>query len=160
MLKGMIGPIKLAPEPDGSLWATYKQLDGAALVRTAGTGGRGESHAARLGELLQSRYRPPRVSGDRQLHRCAVTPVVAPQAQNGATAGRDLSTLAPVRVLRSRTPHTAWTRPVVGEGVSSVREPDAGDPQVRFDERGVETERRRGYLGTARRKRRQQTTRT
>ena len=31
--------------------------------------------------------------------------------------GRDLSTLAPVRVLRSRTPHTAWTRPVVGEGV-------------------------------------------
>lgn len=34
MLKGMIGPIKLAPEPDGSLWATYKQLDVAALVRT------------------------------------------------------------------------------------------------------------------------------
>lgn len=42
MLKGMIGPIKLAPEPDGSLWATYKQFDGAALVRTAGTGGRGD----------------------------------------------------------------------------------------------------------------------
>ena len=36
MLKGMIGPIKLAPEPDGSLSATYKQLDVAALVRTAG----------------------------------------------------------------------------------------------------------------------------
>jgi argininosuccinate lyase len=32
--------------------------------------------------------------------------------------------------------------------------------QVRFDERGVKTERRRGYLGTVRRKRRQQTTRT
>lgn len=42
MLKGMVGPIKLAPEPDGSLWATYKQLDAAALVRTAGTGGRGD----------------------------------------------------------------------------------------------------------------------
>jgi hypothetical protein len=34
MLKAMIGPIRLAPEPDGSLWATYKQLDVAALVRT------------------------------------------------------------------------------------------------------------------------------
>jgi hypothetical protein len=43
MLKGMIGPIKLAPEPDGSLWATYKQLDVAALVRAAGTCGRGEA---------------------------------------------------------------------------------------------------------------------
>ena len=42
----------------------------------------------------------------------------ATQAQNGGTSGRDLSTLAPVRVLRSRTPHTAWTRPVVGEGVT------------------------------------------
>ena len=42
MLKGMIGPIKLAPEQDGSLWATYKQLDVAALVRTAGTCGRGD----------------------------------------------------------------------------------------------------------------------
>jgi site-specific DNA recombinase len=42
MLKGMIGPIKLAPEPDGSLWATYKRLDVAALVRTAGTCGRGD----------------------------------------------------------------------------------------------------------------------
>jgi DNA invertase Pin-like site-specific DNA recombinase len=42
MLKGMIGPIKLAPEPDGSLWATYKHLDVAALVRTAGTCGRGD----------------------------------------------------------------------------------------------------------------------
>jgi len=43
MLKGMIGPIKLAPEPDGSLWATHRQLDFAALVRTAGTCGRGEA---------------------------------------------------------------------------------------------------------------------
>ena len=42
MLKGMIGAIRLAPEPDGSLWATYKQLDVAALVRTAGTSGRGD----------------------------------------------------------------------------------------------------------------------
>jgi hypothetical protein len=36
----------------------------------------------------------------------------------------------------------------------------AGDLQVRFDERDVETELWQGYLGTARRKGRQQTTRT
>ena len=41
-----------------------------------------------------------------------------------------------------------------------VREPDAGDLHVRFDERDVETELRRGYSGTARRKGRQQTNRT
>ena len=35
-----------------------------------------------------------------------------------------------------------------------------GNLQVRFDERGVETELRRGYSGTARRKGRQQTTQT
>ena len=37
---------------------------------------------------------------------------------------------------------------------------DAGDLQVRFDERDVETELRRGYSGTARRKGRTQTNRT
>jgi len=41
-----------------------------------------------------------------------------------------------------------------------VREPDAGNLQVRFDERDVETELRRGYSGTARRKGREQTNRT
>jgi hypothetical protein len=41
-----------------------------------------------------------------------------------------------------------------------VLEPDAGDLHVRFDERGVETELRRGYSGTARRKGRQQTNQT
>jgi len=32
------------------------------------------------------------------------------------------------------------------------RKPDAGKPHVRFDERGVETERRAGYSGTGNRK--------
>src|SRR5580692_8490325 len=41
-----------------------------------------------------------------------------------------------------------------------VREPDAGELHVRFDERDVETELRPGYLGTARRKGRQQTNQT
>ena len=38
-----------------------------------------------------------------------------------------------------------------------VREPDAGDLHVRFDERGVETELWLGYSGTANRKGRPQT---
>ena len=39
----------------------------------------------------------------RHLHRDAVAPVVAQQAQGQATQGRDLSTPAPLRVLRART---------------------------------------------------------
>ena len=80
-------------------------------------GGAVESRVARLGELLQCRHDPRRVSSARQLHRGAVTSVAAAQAQAQATPGRELSTLAPVRVLRTRTPDAAWARPVVGEGV-------------------------------------------
>jgi DNA invertase Pin-like site-specific DNA recombinase len=43
MLQVMIGPITLSPGEGGSLWATHRQMDGAALVRTAGTYGRGEA---------------------------------------------------------------------------------------------------------------------
>ena len=41
------------------------------------------------------------VPGDRQLHRCAVALVVAHQAQDQAAQGRDLSSLAPLWVLRA-----------------------------------------------------------
>ena len=74
------------------------------MARDHGAGGQVEPHAARLGELLPSRDRQPCVSGARQLHRDAVAPVVAHQAQGQATQGRDLSTLAPLRALRARTP--------------------------------------------------------
>jgi RNA-directed DNA polymerase len=46
----------------------------------------------------------------------AVAPVVALQAQGQATQGRGLSTLAPLRALRARTPEQAWARRGVGEG--------------------------------------------
>ena len=46
------------------------------------------------------------------------------QAQGQATRGRELSTLAPLRVLRARTSDPARPRPVVGEGVRSC--PRAG----------------------------------
>ena len=91
---------------------------------TAEQGGQVEPHATRMGELLRSRRRIKSVPGDRQLHRCAVAPVVAHQAQNQATQGRDLSTLAPLRALRARTPEQAWARRAVGEGVMSC--PRAG----------------------------------
>jgi len=84
-------------------------------------GGEVEPHAARMGELLQCRHRHQSVSGDRQLHRCVVAPVVTHQAQGQATQGRDLFTLA---VFRARTPNRAWPRPAVGEGVRSC--PRAG----------------------------------
>ena len=41
------------------------------------------------------------------------------QAQGQATQGRDVSTLAPLRVLRARAPVPAWARRAVGEGVKS-----------------------------------------
>jgi len=40
------------------------------------------------------------------------------------TQGRDISTLAPLRALRSRTPDRAWVQRAVGEGVTSC--PRAG----------------------------------
>ena len=41
--------------------------------------------------------------------------------------------------VRSGSPHGAPARPSVGECVSLLREPDAGNPPVRFDEREQET---------------------
>jgi group II intron reverse transcriptase/maturase len=51
------------------------------LARDHRDGAEVEPHAARMGELLRSRRRHQSVPGDRQLHRCAVAPVVAHQAQ-------------------------------------------------------------------------------
>src|SRR6266496_2589738 len=77
-----------------------------------------------MGELLQCRHRQQGVPSDRQLHRCAVAPVVAHQAQGQATQGRGLPTPASLRVLRARTSNRAWARRAVGEGVKSC--PRAG----------------------------------
>src|SRR3979490_2612115 len=86
------------------------------MERNHKAGGQGEPHAARMGELLPSRHRRQGVSGTRQLHSDAVAPVVAVQAQNQASQGRELSTLASLRALRARTPEQAWAQGSVGEG--------------------------------------------
>src|SRR4030088_3032830 len=94
------------------------------MARYHRAGGQVEPHAARMGELLQRRHRHQSVPGARHLRSCAVAPVVAHQAQGQATQGRDLSTLAPLRALRARTPVPACARRAVGEGVKSC--PRAG----------------------------------
>ena len=87
-------------------------------------GGVSPAGRPRLGELLQSRQHCPCISGARQLHRTAVAPVVAQQAQGQTTWGRDVSTLAPLRALRARASDQLEARRVVGEGVKSC--PRAG----------------------------------
>src|SRR5215468_2165879 len=94
------------------------------MARDHSAGGQVEPRAARLGELLRSWLSHQSVSGARQLHSRAVAPVVALQVQGQATQGRDLSTLAPLRALRSRPPDRAWAQRAVGEGVTSC--PRAG----------------------------------
>src|SRR5271169_2824027 len=87
------------------------------MARNHKAGGQGEPHAARMGELLPSRHHQQGIPGTRQLHSDAVAPVVAVQAQNQASQGRDLSTLASLRALWARTLEPAWARRAVGEGV-------------------------------------------
>ena len=94
------------------------------MARDHNAGGQSEPHAARMGELLRGRNRQQGVSSARCLRGDAVAPVVAPQAQSQATKGRELSTLAPLRALRARTPDSAWARRAVDEGVRSC--PRAG----------------------------------
>src|SRR5215469_582975 len=94
------------------------------MARDHSAGGQVEPRAARLGELLRSWLSHQSVSGARQLHSRAVAPVVALQIQGQATQGRDLSTLAPLRALWSRTADRARVQRAMGEGVTSC--PRAG----------------------------------
>src|SRR5208282_1558387 len=89
------------------------------MARDHKAGGEVEPHAARMGELLQRRRLQQGVSGARQLRGDAVAPVVALQAQGQATKGRELSTLATLRAIRTRTSVPAWARRAVDEGVRS-----------------------------------------
>src|SRR5713226_9123123 len=104
------------------------------MARNHKAAGQSEPHAARMGELLPSRHRQQSVSGTRQLHRDAVAPVVAVQAQNQASQGRDLSTLASLRALWARTPEQAWARRAVGEGVTFCPRAGCGKPRQLADQ--------------------------
>jgi len=86
---------------------------------TAEAGGQGEPGAARLGQLLPCWPCQQSLPGARQPRSPAGAPVVAQQAQGRTKQEWDLSTLAPLRVLRARASDRARARPAVGEGVMS-----------------------------------------
>jgi hypothetical protein len=73
--------------------------------------------ASELRSLAPSRNRAPfkwTVFRQSQSRIDTVAPVVAVQAQNQASQGRDLSTPASLRALWARTPEPAWARRAVG----------------------------------------------
>src|ERR1700683_891219 len=110
------------------------------MAKDHNAGGRREPPAAAVGELLSGRNRQQGVSSARCLRSDAVAPVVALQAQSQAAKGRELSTLAPLRALRARTPEPAWTRRVVDEGVRSCPRAGCGRSACPVRWGGVETE--------------------
>jgi Resolvase, N terminal domain len=71
-----------------------------------------------------------------------VNPSIVQRVAHPFEGADDLSTLAPVRVLRARPPDCAWARRAVGEGVMSCPRAGCGNLHVRIDERDVETESR------------------
>jgi hypothetical protein len=66
--------------------------------------------------------------------------MVANETQALRTCKRDVPGYTSLWSLGSCSSGQTDTQFSVGESVSLLREPDAGDPHVRFDERDVETE--------------------
>src|SRR3972149_1080429 len=105
-----------------------------------GGGGRAQPRASRVGRLLLPRSGQRYLPDDQYTRPVPVPHVVGRQAQSPqvravlvleSVAGTDLraasASLGPLPVAAC-------------ESVNLLREPDAGDPHVRFDERDVETE--------------------
>ncbi len=109
------------------------------MARDHNAGGQSEPHAARMGELLFGRRFQQGVPGARRLRGGAVAPVVALQAQRQAAKGRELSTLAPLRALRARTPDPAWARRAVDEGVRSCPRAGCGVREESWNELASES---------------------
>ena len=95
---------------------------------------------ARVGQLLQPREHLRRlpVDGLARLRTHAQLPPASPQ---GVHAGHPRLRMGPgVRITRGHLARRASSWPHCREsGVNPVGEPDAGNPHVRFDERGRET---------------------
>ena len=113
----------------------------AADVHPAGSDGLpGQSGVARVGQLLLLRNLhlgvPPRASARVPSGPSVVTKEVREQGAGMQPISRKLSR---TRVWPAEHPETSPSL-LVGETMNLVREPDAGNPPVRFDEREVETE--------------------
>src|SRR5690606_34860254 len=111
-------------------WTTQRARDG----------GRIEPCSERLGQLFLSRADQRSVSQDQRTCAIPVPSVVERQAQ----ATRQWSTLVLESMARTKVrpgpTQVGSTPPAESERMNLLREPDAGDPHVRFDEREVETE--------------------
>jgi len=93
-----------------------------------------------VGELLLSGTSQQSLSSDRSTRPQEAASVVMQQTQGELAGGQTLSrNISPQRVWLGLFTETDG-KPSVGEHVSLFREPDAGKPPVRFDERGQETE--------------------
>ncbi len=94
----------------------------------------------------------PGLRGGRPARDAAAAPVALSEAQGADRERSALPGHAALVRLRAHAPCTAHDELSVGEGMNLVREPDAGNPHVRFDERRLETEQWRGVRHRRRRK--------
>src|SRR5262250_835871 len=103
-------------------------------------GGKAQSDVDRLGQLLLSRRRQQSLQCGRSTCPPEAASVVMRQTPCAATGLQTFSGSLSAIGVRSGAVTTPYREPFVGEGVSLFREPDAGNPPVRFDEREQETE--------------------
>src|SRR5215467_5714453 len=102
-----------------------------------GYGGNAQSDVDRLGQLLLSRRRQQGLQCGRSTCPPEAASVVMRQTPCAATGLQTFSGSLSAIGVRSGAVTTPYREPFVGEGVSLFREPDAGNPPVRFEERVV-----------------------
>ena len=110
------------------------------LVGSSNNSDETQPHNVRMGELLLSWTGQYSLSRCRWLRDDEAASMVANEAQALRTCKRDVPGYTSLWSLGSCSSGQTDTQLSVGESVSLLREPDAGDPPVRFDERDVETE--------------------
>jgi hypothetical protein len=98
------------------------------------------AQCARMGELLLSWTGQYSLSCCKWLRDDEAASMVANETQALRMCKRDVPGYTSLWSLGSCSSGQTDTQLSVGESVSLLREPDAGDPPVRFDERDVETE--------------------
>src|SRR5262249_23276604 len=104
------------------------------------TGWRCQSGGPRLAELLQLRYVVEDVHQTGAIPTAASPRLAGPQASRGESGRMSISRPVLVRDLGSDEPMPGACEHAHAFGRSLIREPDASNPHVRFDEREVETE--------------------
>ena len=117
-----------------SWWARYRRSIGRKRWPTASI------RCSRVGQLLLLRNLHPGVCDRAQAHPPPGPSVAAEEIQAYRSRIPPVSRQPPGARARAAEPHSIPTPSLVGDTLTLVREPDAGNPPVRFDEREVETE--------------------